>query len=418
MGGIVVMHFRRAHEGYILAWVLVVVLILACAGMTIMEMSRNESALVSRDEKYLKALNLAESGVDFALYRMKGEIGWTGNTGTQKLTDDQSFAATVAALPQPQWYRITSVGSAGRFSKTVTLDVQVKPHGPWPDAFEYALFWGNPSSAGTSVLLRNNMQVEGNVFGYGGFTLENNAVIDGTLAATGTITGGGTAQIIPAPQPPPERATLNTSTYDGLIKEALEKPNAPADWRIDNGNRYTLPNGLWLVRGNAYVDTNAILYGPGKLVASGDIIISNGASVLENASLIAGGRVVFLNNSRMEGTAGCVIFARSLVEFNNNADVTSKVAVLSPGTIKLYNNGMFNGIVFGSSVLCSNNARVTGAVYADTFVCDQVLNNFEVIYDPTLLDMPLPDGIDRSKVVATFKLGQWDEQAVVVASAK
>jgi cytoskeletal protein CcmA (bactofilin family) len=407
------MHFRTAKEGYILAWVLVVVLVLACSGMTIMELSRNESILVSRDEKYLKALNLAESGVDFALYRMKGEIGWTGSTGTQTLPSaaGQSFAATVTALPQQEWYRITSVGTAGKFSKTVTLEVEVKPHSPWPDAFEYAIFWANPTSVATSLLLRNNMQVNGNVFGYGGFTIDNNAVISGTLSATGSIGGGGTAQVVSAPNPPPERATLDTRPYDTLIAQAAAL-STPADWRIDNGARYTLPNQPLLVRGSAYVDNNAILYGPGKIVATGDIIISNNSSVLEGASLIAGGRIVFLNNSCMQG-AGSVIFAKTEVEFNNNADVTTKVAVLSPGTIKLYNNGTFNGIILGDSVLCSNNARVRGMVYANSFVCDEILNNFEVTYDASLLDLPLPDGVERSKMVATFKLGQWNELAVV-----
>jgi len=394
---------RPINDGFILPAVVIVILVLTLMGMALLEMARLEAAIVIKETRYLKALNLAEAGLERGLWKVAETSGWTDGWTDEPLGDG-TYSVTVEYLGGYS-YSITSTGKVGTVSKTVTLTAEVR-RGGWPEAFsDYALFWANPEGSGLTVRADNGALITGSIFAYGDVEIRNNAVVTGgELYATGTVSGGGAYTEGTLPDPLPDPVVLDTTYYDDLIALAAAQP--PGDWQLLNGAEHHLNGATMLVNGSVEIANNCTLYGPGKIVATGDILVANNATVPGGVDFIAGGTFEFDNGGQIEGF-GNVIFGREGVELrNNDATFGLSLAILTPGTLTLRENGVYSGVMYGGTVRIRNNVTITGSVYGNEFYGNTV-NNVHIQHADPGFDPP--PGIPTSGSL-TVTPGAWAEQ--------
>ncbi len=394
---------HRLRRGFILPAVVVIIFLLTVVGLALLEMSRGEAVLVMKDAQYLKAFNLAEAGIERALWKMADEPEWAEGF-TDAPLGDGTYSVTVTPLGS-KWYMITSTGIVGRIGKTLMLRAKVSG-GLWPPAFDYALFWGNPSGIPVSAVLKENVGIDGSVFCYGSLEIGNNAsVTGGEVYSTGTVTGGGTYTVGEMPDPPPERLQFDTSYYDALIAQAAAQPKG--NWKLTNGSEYALNGQTLLVNGDVDVANSSAVRGPGKIVATGNITFGNKAAILGGVDLIAGKKLTLNNCSQIE-CYGNVLFGRLGVTLENNCATTgSGMFVYTPANLEMTNNGAFRGAFWGGEVELTNNLSIVGSVYADQLHDNKIRNNVFIEHD--VLDFQPPPGVPPG-VPITVTLGEWAEQ--------
>ena len=326
---------RRGQEGFLLIIVSIIVFVLAALGLGLLELCRMEGVLVAHDVQYLNAFHLAEAGIDRTLWKLIEDPGWSAGWQDQALNDG-AYSVGMAALVEPRWYRVSSTGTSGVISKTITLDVKLCP---WPYAYDYGLFWANPSGSATPVRLRNNAVVNGSIFGYGNFSVDAGSSVENYVYATGTVEGNGDYVVGEMPDDLPEPAVFDTSSYDALIAQAaLEEAG---DWGL--GGSYSLFGQTLLVNGNIDL-SGAALHGPGTIVATGSITIGNSSEITDGVDIICGSDLLFDNLSIYEGS-GNVIFATSSIEITNHATLGERLFILTLGRLTLDNYATVHGLL-------------------------------------------------------------------------
>jgi len=188
---------------------------------------------------------------------------------------------------------------------------------------------------------------------------------------------------------------------------------------LANGGSLLLNGQTLYINGNVLISNNAIVYGPGRIVATGEIEVRNNAQMLGNIDIISGSDVHLVNNGIYE-TNGNVIYARQDLEIDNNAGIGPKAAILSPHEVTFKNNARAHAFVYGDVVGVSNNALIWGSVYANHFmnssvpngyeyVSDFLTNNFTCTYDPDAMTFDVPPGIPKSPPGVRVTLGAWQE---------
>ena len=398
----------RSDRGIILAWVTIMVVIMTLLGAALLHLSGLEAVLVARDVNHLKALNLADAGLNRALWKLANDPTWTQGWTGESLGDG-CYSVAIGALEEPNWYCITSTGTVGTTSKTVALEVEVISEG-WPSVFsEYGIFWGNPSGSTKTLDLRENAVINGSIFAYGDIEIKPNATVtNGMVYSTGSASGAGEYTVGELPDPLPERLSLDTSHYDGLIAQAAQQESE--DWHVAKNGSYSLDGQTRFVNGKAEVGTNAELHGPGTIVATDDIKIENNVKISGGVDLISGKKLTLSNNTAYKGS-GNVIFAYEKIEIDNNTSGENSLLVFTPGELKLGNNAsVFRGVLWGGTVCLKNNALVIGAIYANQAHHDEVKENFTLVHDPSVFDSTPPPAVPSESSSVNLHVGRWHEQ--------
>lgn len=392
-------------KGQILLSVFLIILVMAILGMSFLSLTRMETIQIRKQVFYLQALNLAEAGIERALWKMRTSPGWIDGWQEQPLGNG-FYSVTIEPMETENYYRIISTGTVINVSKTVNLEVEVK-NKLWPSAFDYALFWGNSSGYNGDLVMRNNVYIQGDVFVYGDIEIRNNAnVNNGYVYSTGEVTGEGNYQVGELPDPLPERPEFDTSYYDGLITEAYSRP--AGNWSLKNNQTYNLNGQTLFVNGNVSISNNCYVYGPGKIVATGTITVENNSQILGNVDLIANGDLNIENKAKVEGE-GNIIFSNTSITIKENDGIGPKTLIYSEGTIELKNNAQVRGIIWGNEVELLNNATVYGVIYGDSFTNNTIRNNFNLIYDPEVLDTTPPPGVPEGEGVEINRI-RWEEE--------
>jgi len=244
-------------KGQILLTVILVILIFSIIGVSLIHLSRMESIRIRKEIYYLKALNLAEAGIERALWKLEKFEGAPEEYTDERNLGDGGYSVSVEKAPEvgEDWYRIVSTGKVNRIQKGVKLEVKIERGGKWPPAFEdYGIFWANPSGYQGSLRFRNAVLIKGDAFAYGNIKFENAADLqDGKFYATGSVTGIDESEIGEPSEPLPERVNLDTSYYEDLISQAEESGQGSLTF---HNQSYSL-NGQTL-----FVNGNIILKGP------------------------------------------------------------------------------------------------------------------------------------------------------------
>jgi len=390
-------------KGQILITVFLIVLIIGVLGLSFLSLSRMETIQFRKQIYYLQAFNIAEAGIERAIWKLKNSPGWTDGWQGQQLGNG-TYSVSIE-LQEDDYYKITSTATVVNINKTIELVVEVK-NKVWPDAFGYALFWGNSAGYNGDLTIKNNAFIDGDIFGYGDLNIKNNATVSGYVYSTGEVSGNGNYQVGELPEPLPERPEFDTTYYDNLLSQAQSKPQG--NWSLKNNRTYNLNGDTLFVNGNVIISNNCIVYGPGKIVATGKITVSNNVEMSNNIDLIAGGQIYLGNNSKIEGE-GNIIFSNTSIVIKNNNAAGMKTLIYSEGSVSLKNNAKVRGIIWGNEVELKNNATVVGLIYGDSFYKNEIPNNFILTYDPAVLDMTPPPGVPEGEGVEVNKI-QWNEE--------
>lgn len=400
---------KKNKNGQVLFLVFLIVLIITILGISLLHMSRMESIQIQRQIHYIQAFNLAESGIERALWKMTNSPNWMDGW-TEESLGNGYYSVKIEKLNIPNRYKIVSTGKVGyglaRITKIILLEVEIR-NKKWPFAFDYVLFWGNPFESSISLMLRNGVNVKGNVFVYGNIEIENNAeVTDGYVYATGKVTGNGSYQIGELPDPLPDKLTFNTSSYDQLINIAYQKQKN--DFVLKNGAIYNLNGQTLFVNGKVEVSNNSKIYGPGKIVATGNILMENNVKITGNVDLISNGTITLRNNVVYQSDK-TIIYSKTGIEVWNNDNIGDKILFYTPGELEISQNVNVSGILWGGNIILENNAYIKGAVYGNNFENNKIRNNVVIEYDPEIFESDPFEGIPIEERIVVKKI-HWTEE--------
>lgn len=119
---------RRCDEqgGFMLVVVLMVISVLTALSVGLLLAGQWEGIQGTKDVGYLQALNLAEAGLERALWELRMDSTWTDGWADESLGNG-TYSVTVADAPDvgAGWMRISSTGSAEGIRKTVTMTVLI-----------------------------------------------------------------------------------------------------------------------------------------------------------------------------------------------------------------------------------------------------------------------------------------------------
>jgi hypothetical protein len=427
---------KKVRKGQILLSVFLIVLIIGIVGTGLLHMSNTESIQIQRQIHYLQAINLAESGIERAIWKIMNNPNWTDGWTNQPLGNGY-YTVSIEKLNSPNRYKIISTGKVGYWlasiSKTLYLEVEIR-NKKWPYAFDYTLFWGNPTNSDHELKLKlkgkgkkdendEKEEIVGNVFAYGKVKVEEGFDIDGYVYATKGVTGKGNYQVGELPDPLPDRLNFDTSSYVQLINTALQKPKE--DFKLDKGQTYYLNGGILYVNGNVEIKDDSKIYGPGKIVATGDIRIDDGE--IYNIDLISNHNID-LKYVKYKAENG-VIYSEDKIHIDLHHHrggphhpeyEINKALIYTPGKLEVHGHpehpkkdeirGVVRGVLWGGEVEIKNYAHIIGAVYGDKFRHDDIdlVDNAWIEYDPEVFESDPPEGVPVEDRPAVKRI-HWSE---------
>lgn len=180
----------RGEDGYAVIVGIVLVSMLMVMTTTMLAVGSHLNVSTVRDRNWNDALQVAEAGVDRALYELTGNSGWTGTgEGTMSLPNGE---AQVLVTPLgPGRVAIYSTGWTPSRTATEASSRRIRVEFAPEKAFDFALF----STTGLSVGAGNGI-TKGDVFANGSIVLENTSEVFGSVtSATGTVSLSNGAKI-------------------------------------------------------------------------------------------------------------------------------------------------------------------------------------------------------------------------------
>lgn len=173
---------RRAErdDGFALIVVMVVISIVTIMTIGMIATGLHLDQATARGRRHSLALQVAEAGVDQAVYELSQDGLYPGTGGTVSVPGGQ-YEVTVT-VPRVGWATIESTGYVPNEAAANAVKRRIRAaYGP-ERAFRYALF----SESGLEV--KNNGETVGDVFANGSIILTNNSGVRGSVnSATGTV---------------------------------------------------------------------------------------------------------------------------------------------------------------------------------------------------------------------------------------
>jgi type II secretory pathway pseudopilin PulG len=173
---------RRAEreEGFALIVVMVVISIVTIMTIGMIATGLHLDQATARGRRHSAALQVAEAGIDQAVYQLSQNHLYTGTGGTVSVPGGE-YEVTVT-VPRRGWATIVSTGYVPTKTATNAVKRRIRTtYGP-ERAFRYALF----SESGLEV--KNNGGTVGDVFANGSVVLSNGSGVRGSVtSAIGTV---------------------------------------------------------------------------------------------------------------------------------------------------------------------------------------------------------------------------------------
>lgn len=187
---------RRVREGeggfaMITALVVSSVMMLFTIGMLATGLHLTDASV--RDRRWNTALQVAEAGLDRAVYEIGKDATYTG-TATTVLDVPGGQVQLLVNHPSDGEIVVYSTAFVPSRAATNALNRRIRVSFAPQDVFKYALF------SETGLFVKNNGEIVGDVFANEGVEIENNAVVDGSVvSATEGVNIGSNAQVrVPA----------------------------------------------------------------------------------------------------------------------------------------------------------------------------------------------------------------------------
>lgn len=165
----------RGEEGAALVTAILVTLVLTGLLALAVSTSVHTTTSSTRDRNYDLALNAAEAGVDQAIARVQSSgLTFTGTISGSGLSGDHEV--TVEFTPGRR-YVIESTGTSGAYAAGTLRRRRIRVTLEPPALFDGALF------SATDLVVKNGVEISGDVFANRSLTIEQNATVDGSLTS-------------------------------------------------------------------------------------------------------------------------------------------------------------------------------------------------------------------------------------------
>ncbi|MDO8565086.1 MAG: hypothetical protein Q7R67_00435 [bacterium] len=325
-----------------------ITIIFGLVGPIVRQQQLSSQLLTSRQSYFL-----AESGVEDVVFRLQ-----TGETvGTTEVLNLNGSSATTITTNTSAGKDVAATGTVRTLMRKVKVELLLGEG----VAFHYGIQVG---AGGFS--LSNNAGVNGNVYSNGNISGSNGSFITGDASAVGSITGvsvSGESQTGVSSQALPITDTQitdwkNEAAAGGTVgnqtlsgdDNILGPKKINGNLTLGNGDTLTVTGTLWIT-GNLVLSNSSII----KLssgYASGDgVIIVDGVSTLSNGSTFQGSgsanSYIMLLSTNNSGSA---------ISLDNNAGA---VILYAPnGTVEL-SNGAAVKQISAKTISLSNNATIT-----------------------------------------------------------
>lgn len=180
----------RGEDGYAVVVAIVLVSVLMVMTTTMLAIGTHLNVATVRDSNWNAALQVAEAGIDRALYELTADPGWTG-TGDEVVTLPNGEAQILVTPLGPGRLAIYSTGWTPARASAQARQRRIRVEFAPAKAFDFALF----SLTGLSVGAGNGV-TRGDVFANGSIALENTSEVVGSVtSATGTVSLANGAKV-------------------------------------------------------------------------------------------------------------------------------------------------------------------------------------------------------------------------------
>lgn len=346
-----------------------------------------------------KAFYVAEAGLNKAIWYLQtpsseGGQGTSWRTsGFSQSFGDGIYTFSIADTATQGEILIVSTGEVYGLKKAIS---QLLSTVSIPSAFNYSVFGNSNVTIGTTYNIFGDMFVNGNTKFSGSGTAVNVYHTAGK-----TVTGGGVDAGVPSDVP--TFPVLDTTYYSNEINQA--KTVAAGNVTISN-TTVNLGGGTMYVNGSATFSTVTFM-GPGKIVASGNVLFSAGPNSCNNEKITVISGAVFSttgNNTRLNNMT---YYGQTSASLSNSFSGTG-INVLSSGNISLSGNVAVSGMLYSKagSVSLGGSSNVTGSIVAATGVT-ATKADIQITHDNSAFSGNMPAGFPSEKV--TPKKGGWKE---------
>lgn len=425
---------RRDEGGYALVLAVTLSALMMVFTLGMMETGVHLETQTVRDVSWNRALNVAEAGVDRALYELGKDPSYAGVTG---LAVPGGEVDVTVVSPAAGYLTVYATGYSPSKTAADMKRRRIKVvYGP-QDVFDYALF------SSTGITLKNNGVTRGDIFANNSIYFENNSTVYGSVtSATGTVeltngaavrkdtgrlgnvyTGGyaasglwglymannsvvegsafAQAETCPGVTADDSRYNIvasgtiqGSATARGTISGSVNGSRTPRNCQLRSATR-TLPSFTW----DASLYTGELEYtsiasfstwlSSRQSSLSGVVrvwdptcssapsgpsssISMNGATVTDDFVLVTNCRIDANNDFTVSAPSDSIVNIVVLNESSSPAAVTIKnnLTVTNEAAVLFYSTGLID---------VKNNLDEQGAVYSGAIA---VKNNMDVVYDP------------------------------------
>ena len=423
---------RGGEGGFAMIVSMLVITVVAVMTLGMLATGLHLQAATARDSSWNKALQVAEAGVDNAVYHLTDDPTFAQPGPVAGTVPQGTFSVSVVK-PKRGWLVVTSTGTVGKVKRRIEVT-----YGP-AASFKFALF------SDTGLEVKNNNGTTGDIFANQSIVLKQNSGVKGSVvSATGTIdmennaqiqknngqggnaySGGydaagrwgirlqnnaviqGDAYAQEETCSPPDTTNYNISNAGsvlgnavagGAINGSVGGTSVPFNCQLRQPTRllpqYHYDPDLY---GDAIEDTSAAAFQTWADAHSGSL---TGTHRVCDGGPDANGQCTSqsLNSIDLGGktiTGDFTLITNTLIDFNNNAAYLGPsdafVSLISlndstdPPAINIKNNFSIPDpspavLVYSSGLIyVKNNAESNGAVYAGAI---SINNNLDVTYDP------------------------------------
>ena len=282
----------KSESGQVLILVMLLLLISVLLLPPLLSLSMTGISAGQMYEKRMHEYYAAESGIDYAMWKLKNDLPDEFPHSFQLPEDLDGKVITVTIAEDGQVYQITSTATTDSNSST-TVESYVKYLYGFAD-FAAASLGGDITITGNTVIESYPDPNKTHVYANGDISLEGQVEVRGDVTATGTVTLTGSSSVtgtITASAPPIEIYELDTSGY---LQEADAGTPVYGDLSITEscmlgpihiyGDLYIASSAIVTLTGSVWVDGNISMSGSGRIegtstmVAVGNIEITGGGS--------------------------------------------------------------------------------------------------------------------------------------------
>lgn len=405
--------------GQILAGVIIFLFIAVSAAITMANFISQRFITESKDIREKITTNLAEAGLNYAIFKLNSDTFWSGIGETS--FGNGSFEVIVASIDS-NTKTLTSIGYIpNKANYTAKTTIRSQANLGEGLSFRYAVQAGD-----LGVQLDNNSIIRGNLYSNGNVTGSSGAQATGTVivAATSTISGitiGGDAYAKGlfncTIQGSAYYATISSCTVNGQqFPNSSEQPKGEypiSNDQIESWKNDALNGGS---QGGINLNGSQILsVGPKKI--TGNVSIQDNAQLTITGTLHITGTLSVKNNaivklSPLYGSLSGIVVVDGKVSIENNAQINgsgtgeSTILIVGLSATAIDDVDLENNAVTGTFFAPNGEISIENNVELESAIAKKLhlKNNAEVIYKTGLASQNFSSGPSASWRI---KPGTW-----------